>query len=130
MTCSAILAALRTGLGRVRDDERGGWCGLPCPPDATHSPELLLEMQYSGQVRLPLAPCAASLVNPRARSRDLPNIPQVHVLPPLPRPLQIQDGQMHGKGALIYPNGERYEGSWCVSRERAWRLRTHLVARS
>ena len=21
---------------------------------------------------------------------------------------------MHGKGALIYPNGERYEGSWCV----------------
>lgn len=27
---------------------------------------------------------------------------------------QIQDGQMHGKGALIYPNGERYEGSWCV----------------
>ena len=31
-----------------------------------------------------------------------------------PSPLQIQDGQMHGKGSLIYPNGERYEGSWCV----------------
>jgi len=26
--------------------------------------------------------------------------------------LQILDGQMHGKGALIYPNGERYEGNW------------------
>lgn len=25
---------------------------------------------------------------------------------------QIQDGQMHGKGALVYPNGERYEGAW------------------
>lgn len=24
----------------------------------------------------------------------------------------IQDGQMHGKGTLIYPNGERYEGAW------------------
>ena len=21
----------------------------------------------------------------------------------------IQDGQMHGKGTLVYPNGERYE---------------------
>lgn len=26
--------------------------------------------------------------------------------------LQILDGQMHGKGTLVYPNGERYEGSW------------------
>ena len=25
---------------------------------------------------------------------------------------QIMDGQMHGRGALIYPNGERYDGSW------------------
>jgi len=25
---------------------------------------------------------------------------------------QILDGQMHGKGNLIYPNGERYEGNW------------------
>ena len=25
---------------------------------------------------------------------------------------QIQDGQMHGKGALVYPNGEKYEGAW------------------
>lgn len=25
---------------------------------------------------------------------------------------QIQDGQMHGKGSLIYPNNERYDGTW------------------
>ena len=25
---------------------------------------------------------------------------------------QIQDGQMHGKGKLTYPNGETYEGEW------------------
>ena len=25
---------------------------------------------------------------------------------------QIQDGQMHGQGTLVYPNGERYEGQW------------------
>jgi hypothetical protein len=30
---------------------------------------------------------------------------------------QIQDGQMHGKGTLVYPNSERYEVSmvsWCL----------------
>ena len=29
---------------------------------------------------------------------------------------QILDGQMHGRGALIYPNGERYEGAWVYGR--------------
>jgi hypothetical protein len=27
---------------------------------------------------------------------------------------QIADGQMHGKGTLVYPNGERYEVCVCV----------------
>lgn len=25
---------------------------------------------------------------------------------------QILDGQMHGKGKLVYRNGESYEGDW------------------
>ena len=25
---------------------------------------------------------------------------------------QIQDGHMHGQGALVYPNSEKYEGQW------------------
>jgi hypothetical protein len=25
---------------------------------------------------------------------------------------QIEKGQMHGKGTLVYPNGEKYEGEW------------------
>ena len=25
---------------------------------------------------------------------------------------QIEKGQMHGKGTLVYPNGEKYEGDW------------------
>lgn len=24
----------------------------------------------------------------------------------------LQDGQIHGDGSLVYPNGERYEGQW------------------
>ena len=35
-------------------------------------------------------------------------------LPPAPLtcPHHLSARQMHGKGALVYPNGERYEGAW------------------
>ena len=37
---------------------------------------------------------------------------------------QIQDGQMHGKGSLVYPNNERYDGTWVYGK------RHGLVART
>jgi len=31
-------------------------------------------------------------------------------------PISPQDGQMHGEGTLVYPNGEKYQGQWVLGK--------------
>jgi hypothetical protein len=41
---------------------------------------------------------------------------------------QIQDGQMHGKGSLVYPNNERYDGTWVYGKRHGLVARNGIAA--